>query len=759
MNRPCCCLLLALTTSTALAQDRVRHDDKTVVRAELENLRDLRTMLAIGGELWSESLGIGTLDFMLPDDRVSALDRAGIEYEIMIPDVQAVLDQELARLEGGEGGIAGGGFFDDYRRGEDIFDFYDALQAARPDLVTSRVIGSSIEGRPIRAYTICGSDPDDRPGLYMTTGVHAREWIAPATIAYVADTLVNEHGVDPRITSLVDGIAWHIVPVANPDGYEYTWDSNRLWRKTRKVNGDGTFGVDLNRNFSAGWGGPGSSDNSSSDIYRGTAAFSEPEARAIRDDVASTPNLAVFFDVHCYSQLILWPYGYEPTIPEGRPGEIHQAIGRGIAEQIASVNGVSFSPIPASELYLASGTTLDWAWDEANIYAFTYELRDTGQFGFVLPPDQIVPSGEEILESLLWTGEQVISSAYTEFVSPLPASAPPSTILDIEVEIDSIFPSVPLDPSTAVLVVEQSSTIRVPMRPGSAGSLVGSFETGACGELVAISFEIETVDGVLLAIESPSPGEWTIEIVDETIVFSDDAETDLGWTLGLPGDDATTGTWTRVDPIGTLLDGNSSYQPEDDASDPGTFCFVTGQGSVGGSVGEQDIDGGATSLVTPQIDTTGIETATISFAYWYRNDGGASPNADSMQVEASSDSGQTWRPVTTIFSSLPEWRTFTAEIEIDGAVSTLVRFVASDFGDGSLVEAAIDDFSLVERSCPDDADCPEDLNGDGKVDGGDIGLLLAAWGTATGSSADLDGDGIVSGADLGLLLAAWGPCP
>ena len=115
--------------------------------------------------------------------------------------------------------------------------------------------------------------------------------------------------------------------------------------------------------------------------------------------------------------------------------------------------------------------------------------------------------------------------------------------------------------------------------------------------------------------------------------------------------------------------------------------------------------------------------------------------------------------VTTIASSLSEWRTFTAEIDIDGADSTIVRFVASDLGDGSLVEAAIDDFKLSDRSCPGGSDCPGDLNGDGVVDGGDIGLLLAAWGPAAGSPADLDGNGVVSGGDLGLILAAWGPCP
>ena len=98
---------------------------------------------------------------------------------------------------------------------------------------------------------------------------------------------------------------------------------------------------------------------------------------------------------------------------------------------------------------------------------------------------------------------------------------------------------------------------------------------------------------------------WTVEVIDELIAFEDDAETDQGWMLGVAGDTATTGVWVRVDPNGTAA------QPEDDASDPGVNCFVTGQGSVGGSVGENDIDGGFTTLVTPTIDTSDFDVMTV----------------------------------------------------------------------------------------------------------------------------------------------------
>lgn len=741
---------LGFATSFASGQELVRFDAHQVVRAEVETLRDLRTLLALGGDVWSESIGLGSIDVMLPVDRIPALDRTGIEFEVMITDVQRLIEEERNRID--SDGIAGVGFFEEYHQQDELFTFYEALEASRPDLVTSRSIGESIEGREIRAYTISGADdPANVPGVYIVAGAHAREWISPATISYLADALVNGHGADERITPLVDELAWHIVPLANPDGYQFTWDSNRLWRKTRKVNGDGSFGVDWNRNFGAGWGGPGSSGNTGSDTYRGTAPFSEPETQAIRDDVAANANISVFFDVHCYSQLILWPYGYDSTEPEGPAGEIHRNLGEGIAEAIQSINGRSFAPQPAHDLYLASGTSLDWAWDDAGVYAFTYELRDTGEFGFILPPEQIIPSGEEILESFLYVGEELIgSNALIDFPDGLPAVIPVDTPTEIVVSISSVFAE--LDPSSAAVRtrIDDGPLVTESMPSLAPDRYLATLPATECGSIIEVDFLIETTNGSTIILQSDS-GPWRFDVVEEEIFFADDAESDLGWTLGLPSDDATTGIWVRVDPNGTAA------QPEDDASEPGTFCFVTGQGSVGGSLGENDVDGGSTSLVSPMIDTTGVDVATIAFAYWYRNDAGASPNQDSMLVEISTDGGGSWTTLVTIDDNAAAWRFFELEIDLSDSDSTQVRFIASDLGDGSVVEAAIDDFSLTTRSCPT-SDCPGDLDGGGQVDGGDLGLLLAAWGTSD-SAADLNGDGVVDGADLGLLLAAWGICP
>ncbi len=745
-------LALTICLSAAGDDDRVRYDDHTVARIEVDSMRDLRTLLALGGDIWSESIGVGSIDVMLPTDRIPVLDRAGLDHTILIESVQPLLDAERLRLEAaGEGGVAGGGFFDDYRTGDDLLAFYDALAAARPDLVTSRVIGTSIEGRPIRAFTICGGDPASVPAIYVNTGAHAREWIGPATIAFVADALVNGHDADPRITTLVDGLCWHIVPLANPDGYEHTWSVNRLWRKTRRNNGDGTFGVDWNRNFAAGWGGPGSSGATGNDTYRGTAPFSEPETQATRDDVLAQPNVAIFLDVHSYSQLVLWPYGYTSGEPAGEAGEIHRAIGEGMADAILSVHGSSFAPQPAFDLYLASGTSLDWAWDDAGVFGFTYELRDTGQFGFILPPDQIVPSGEEILESLLWTGEQVIGAIEATFPAGEPTIIAPDATLDIEVSLTSIFAT--LDPETAACRtrIDGDAWSTAPMTPLGGDAYRATLPAAACGSIVEFEFAVATVEGAEIVIRSADGGPWTVVVSETVVAFQDDAEVDRGWSLGDAGDTATTGAWVRVDPNGTAA------QPEDDTTpDPGRVCFVTGQGSVGGSLGEADIDGGTTTLTSPTIPVADLDSVTIACRYWYSNDTGASPNADSMPIEARLDGGP-WFLLETISSSAPAWRSGEWLVPVGNASALQIRFTASDLGSGSVVEAAVDDVRVFATGCPD-APCVGDLDGDAGVDGADVGLMLAAWGS-TDPTADLTGDGLVNGADLGLLLGGWGPCP
>lgn len=239
-----------------------------------------------------------------------------------------------------------------------------------------------------------------------------------------------------------------------------------------------------------------------------------------------------------------------------------------------------------------------------------------------------------------------------------------------------------------------------------------------------------------------------VSAASTSTVFADSMEiSSVGWQAGVPGDTATTGQWVRVDPNGTAA------QPEDDHTAAGTQCWVTGQGSVGGALGEADIDGGTTTLVSPTFDATGFDAAYVSYWRWYSNDTGASPNADTMPVEISNNNGTTWTVLETVSDNSNAWvfKSFKISDFVTPSATMKMRWRASDLGSGSVVEAGVDDVTVSGYKCV--AANPADLNGDGHVDAADLAIMLGAWGTA--GPGDLNGDGIVAADDLAMLLGAF----
>jgi len=168
-----------------------------------------------------------------------------------------------------------------------------------------------------------------------------------------------------------------------------------------------------------------------------------------------------------------------------------------------------------------------------------------------------------------------------------------------------------------------------------------------------------------------------------------------GFVGGAPGDTATTGQWTLGNPIGTAA------QTEDDHTAVGVNCWFTGQGSPGGSLGENDVDGGITTLLSPVFDASGLNSIEVSYWRWYSNTEGASPNADIFEVEVSANGGATWVDVETVgpTGAGTDGGWIQASFELTSIVTPSanmqLRFIASDLGNGSIVEAAIDDIEIV----------------------------------------------------------------
>ena len=266
-----------------------------------------------------------------------------------------------------------------------------------PDVVELREIGRSVENRPLWALRI-GERRGSADKVAVLGCHHAREWISVEVAYRLAEHLVDNSSTDPVRSWLQRGEVW-VAPMVNPDGHEHTRAENRLWRKNRRRNPDGSIGVDPNRNYGYMWGVLDVSTSShvpSDETYVGPRAFSEPETRAVRNLVARELFGGVL-TYHSYSQLILYPWGYTD-----RPVEDEADLGtmRGLTQEmqrlIQGVHGRTYTAQQASELYPTAGDTTDWVYGEYDVPAFTVELRPATALegGFILPADQIEPCWE-----------------------------------------------------------------------------------------------------------------------------------------------------------------------------------------------------------------------------------------------------------------------------------------------------------------------------------------------------------------------------
>jgi len=280
-------------------------------------------------------------------------------------------------------------------------------------------VGSTIENRNVPAlrFGAVGTPSNPVPTVWLECGIHAREWITSATCLYFTQKLFE--GSKSEYKDLFDGLQFYLVPSVNPDGLTFSQKTNRLWRKNRRQNADGSYGVDLNRNFGDHWNKGGSSTVPSSDTYMGTAPFSEPESAnivAFLNKIESEGAvIEAGIDFHSYSQLLLRPYGWTTPEKSQPPNENRvQTLTADMRDAIKAVHGTVFTSEHAAELYIASGIASDWlATRSKQGLGLTYELRDTGRYGFLLPASQIIPSGEEILPSVVLFSRSVLNEVKT----------------------------------------------------------------------------------------------------------------------------------------------------------------------------------------------------------------------------------------------------------------------------------------------------------------------------------------------------------
>jgi hypothetical protein len=254
----------------------------------------------------------------------------------------------------------------------------------------------------------------------------------------------------------------------------------------------------------------------------------------------------------------------------------------------------------------------------------------------------------------------------------------------------------------------------VSMDEGNPNQYTATLPAVECLESVDYYVQAKTASGILVEDPQAAPGVFNSALAYSgvDVSASDAFESDSGWVSGAQGDTATTGKWNRMNPNPT------DAQPGDDHTANGTICWVTD--GAGGQLGDFDVDNGKTTLVSKAYDLAGKDNADVSYWRWYSNDTGATPNTDVFRVDASNDGGQSWKSVEIVGPGGPETHAgwFFHEFKLANIVAPTAnvkfRFIAEDAGEGSLVEAAIDDFQIQTLLCGDD--CYADCDGSGGLD-------------------------------------------
>ncbi|XP_036336959.1 carboxypeptidase B-like [Rhagoletis pomonella] len=298
--------------------------------------------------------------------------------------------------------------FSAYQRYEAIDAYLQQLAADYPSRVYLKTIGKSYEGRALRTITITNGDGvSNKKVILLDAGIHAREWIAPAGALYVIQQLVENFAENAHLLQTYD---WVILPVVNPDGYEYTHTTTRMWRKTRKPVSTNCYGTDGNRNFDFHWGEVGASSYTCADTFKGKTAFSEPETQALRDLMHTLTGRATFYlTLHSYGNYLLYPWGWTSDLPDTWRAldEVAQAGYDAIKAATGTVYSVGSS---TNVLYAAAGGSDDYAFAAAEIpISITMELPAAGN-GFDPAPTKILELVSETWIGIKAMAEKVIES-------------------------------------------------------------------------------------------------------------------------------------------------------------------------------------------------------------------------------------------------------------------------------------------------------------------------------------------------------------
>jgi len=412
-----------VTTKTMAPLVRsVRHDNHMHLRVP-KSKQFFTVAEDLNLDIWS--VGKTSVELRADAQQKRELERRlKVTAQVLNSNIQASIDRETAQLNeqikvGRKFAVGDDTWHTQYHTFDDIVTWYKGVAAKYPTMVKFKPsIGKTFQGKDLPLLEITGTSGTNKKNIWFHGQQHAREWISGATVQYIVDKLTSGYGSDQRITSIMNNVKFIVVPVMNPDGYEYTWQTDRMWRKNR--NGQG---VDLNRNWPDHWSDTGgASTNPGSDTYKGKSAASEPEVKALIAAYQSYPDGMVgAIDFHSYSQLILRPYGW--TTQTSPDEAAFASLGESMKKDIAASRGTEYVSENGIDLYKTTGTASDYFYGSSTTrkgqfrsYGITIELSPDANdvdYGFELPPKFIIPVGTEILPAVLTYSEFCVSKPLT----------------------------------------------------------------------------------------------------------------------------------------------------------------------------------------------------------------------------------------------------------------------------------------------------------------------------------------------------------
>ena len=680
--------------------------------------------------------------FAINEYDISKLIINNINFEVIHENLEVFYESRLVQNYNDgrdfEYGSMGG-----YYTFSEIEENLDELTNLYPEIISSKVsIGQTLEGRNIWLIKVSDNpniDENEPEALY--TGLHhAREPMSYMNLFYFMHWLGENYEIDPLATHLVNNRELWFIPAINPDGLVYNQsiapNGGGMQRKNVRETCSGSpDGVDLNRNYSYMWGydNQGSSSDGCDETYRGTGPFSEPETQVIRDFVENH-NFPLAFNYHSYSNLLIYPFGYE--YQNSAPQEdVDIMIEYG--QDMVQYNNYELGTGP-DLLYPVNGEACDWMYGVHDIFAYTPEIG-SGSDGFWPSTNRILPLAEENL----YPNQVLALNVGSKYEVDININASEFVVNeDYPLSISISNKGMGGSNGNVYIVIESSDNLIFELNEIILDEIQAR-EDYDLGEISFFQVNSSALNGtveeikVIVYDEDQYIYEDSVQIIlgSTTLLVSENFEISSGWIIGDIDDNATAGVWERAIPNPTYNDASELVQPNQDNTVEGQFCFITenGTNSNPGNASQSDVDGGKTTLFSPIYNLSEYDGVVVSYWKWYTNNLGNNPGTDSWTVGVSNDGGNSWVNLENTSESSNSWvlKQFLLTDYIEPLTNQIrFRFIAEDIyndGDqgsgGSLVEAALDDFSIYVFESNDECEIG-DLNQDNEINVLDIVYLV-----------------------------------